>query len=124
MKIFCSILLLLAAALPIRAQLPSSPSQAEITPVSLITLVVNGSSYNRRQITVAGYLELTGSDWLLYVSAEHAEAKDLSSAIKVVGGPNMMAAKGGWVRLAGEYHRQSPSSKEPWAGTLEGATVP
>jgi hypothetical protein len=129
LKSLCIACLALAAAWPLVAQVPSfsTPSPASADPVSMITLIANGTSYNRHRISVAGFLDLTGADWLLYAGAEQAAAKDTTSAIKVAGLPNEMmglaSSKGGWVRMVGTFRKTTPSTEEPWAGTLDGAGV-
>lgn len=114
-------LLIIVSTILLPNVLMSQPAEPG-APTSLIALLADGRTSSNRVIAVAGYLSVGESGSFLFASSEHADAKDLTSAILLdipldrLQLANMKS--GGWVRVVGKYDRGNPTTAEPWAGKI------
>lgn len=90
--------------------------------VSLIKLVADSRSSNRKIVAVGGYLKVTAGYALLYVSSEHAKAGDIPSAIllELEGEKKQLASmmSDNWVRVIGKFEHNLPSADAPYSGKI------
>lgn len=98
------------------------------TPVrSLIQLVGNPKESNRKEVWVGGVFELMGDSGMLFVSSEHAEAKDLASSILLELEPlakeQLRGYAGQWIWVFGRFYSEEQTLTTPWPGKVAVAEV-